>query len=296
MELVRHHAEARSRLAELRRSGGSLGMVPTMGFLHDGHQSLMTAARRENDRVVVSIFVNPTQFGPNEDFERYPRSLERDLAVCEAAGVDWVYAPAVEDLYPHGPGTMVVPPAELTDRLCGAFRPGHFAGVATVVTKLLALWQPERAYFGQKDFQQTVVVRRLVDDLCLPVSVVVAPTVREPDGLAMSSRNVYLSPEERSRALALPRALQSGWEAARRAGASPEAVLEAARSVLAEVPGLSVQYVEVVDPLTLGPATDLAGDRVVLVAAYAGTTRLIDNASLAGPPPIEAPSRPEGMS
>lgn len=289
MELIRHHAEARKLVSELRHGGGSLGMIPTMGFLHDGHQSLMTAARREHDRVVVSIFVNPTQFGPNEDFARYPRNLERDLAVCEAAGVDWVYAPSVEDLYPHGPGTMVVPPADLTDRLCGAFRPGHFAGVATVVTKLFALWQPDAAYFGQKDYQQTVVIRRLVDDLCLPVSVVVVPTVREADGLAMSSRNVYLAPEDRARAVTLPRALQAAWEAARRPGATPAIVLNAARSVLAEVPELSVQYVEVVDPLTLKPATDLANERVVLVAAYAGATRLIDNASLAGPPPIASP-------
>lgn len=296
MELIRHHAEARHRLSELRRQGGSLGMVPTMGFLHDGHQSLMAEARRGDDRVVVSLFVNPTQFGPNEDFERYPRNLEGDLAVCEAAGVDWVYAPPVEDLYPQGPGTMVVPPPELTERLCGAFRPGHFAGVATVVTKLFAMWQPDRAYFGQKDYQQTVVIRRLVSDLRLPVEVVVAPTVREPDGLAMSSRNVYLSPEARQRARALPRALQAAWEAARRPGSSPEVVRDAARSVLAEVPELSVQYVEVVDPLTLGPTTDLAGDRVVLVAAYAGETRLIDNVSLAGPPPIQATSPLEGMS
>lgn len=296
MELIRHNAEARRLVTELKRYGGTLGMVPTMGYLHEGHRSLMAQARRENERVVATIFVNPTQFGPNEDFERYPRDLDRDLAACEAEGVDWVYAPDVPELYPHGPGTMVVPPPELTDRLCGGFRPGHFAGVATVVSKLFALWQPDRAYFGQKDYQQTVVIERLVADLCLPVSVVVAPTIREPDGLAKSSRNVYLSPEERMRALALPRALQAAWETARREGATPAQVLEAARSVLAEVPALSVQYVEVVDPLTLSPATDLAGDRVVLVAAYAGKTRLIDNVSLAGPPPIKAPSPLEGMS
>lgn len=257
-----------------------------MGYLHAGHRRLIEQARRENDRVAVSIFVNPTQFGPGEDFERYPRDEERDLALCREAGVDWVYMPSVQELYPHGPGTLVVPPDELTNSLCGAFRPGHFTGVATVVAKLFGLWLPDRAYFGLKDFQQTVVVRRMAADLCLPVEVVLVPTMREHDGLAMSSRNVYLSSEERQKALAIPRALQSAWETAQRKGVTPDEVLKAARSVLAAEPALEVQYVELVDPDGLTAQAELNRPGVLAVAAKLGRTRLIDNVSLAGPAPI----------
>ena len=211
MEVIRTNAEVRSRNRARHLAGDSLGLVPTMGFLHAGHLSLVARARRENARVAVSIFVNPTQFGPSEDFERYPRDLDADLALCERAGVDWVYAPDVGELYPHGPGTLVQPPEAITAGLCGETRPGHFTGVATVVAKLFALWQPDRAYFGQKDFQQTVVIRRLAEDLCFPVEIVLGATVREADGQAMSSRNVYLSPAERARALTLSCSLQAGW-------------------------------------------------------------------------------------
>lgn len=286
MEVLRENAEVRRRLASLRRSGESLGFVPTMGYLHAGHRSLIEQARRENDRVAVSIFVNPTQFGPGEDFERYPRDEERDLALCREAGVDWVYLPSVEALYPHGPGTLVVPPEELTKSLCGAFRPGHFTGVATVVAKLFGLWLPDRAYFGLKDFQQTVVVRRMAADLCLPVEVVLVPTMREADGLAMSSRNVYLSSEERQKALTIPRALQTAWETAQRPGVKPDEVVKAARSVLAAEPALEVQYVELVDPDGLTAQAELNRPGVLAVAAKLGRTRLIDNVSLAGPAPM----------
>jgi pantoate--beta-alanine ligase len=288
MDVIRDNDDARHHLALARRSGLSIGLVPTMGALHEGHRQLIRRARAENDRVVVSIFVNPTQFGPGEDFDRYPRDLDTDLETCEGERVDWVYAPEVSALYPHGPGTLVVPPASLTDRLCGASRPGHFTGVATVVAKLFALWLPDRAYFGIKDFQQTVVVRRMAEDLCLPVSVVTVPTQRESDGLALSSRNVFLSPEERRAARALPLALQAGWETARRPHVGPADVLNAARSVLAAEPALEVQYLELVDPDSLAPLTAMQAAGVLAVAAHVGRTRLIDNVSLAGPAPLDA--------
>jgi pantoate--beta-alanine ligase len=284
MDVLRANDEVRRRARFARQAGESIGLVPTMGFLHAGHRALIERARAENARVAVSVFVNPTQFGPNEDFARYPRDEARDLALCEAAGVDWVYAPPVEALYPNGqPGTLVVPPAGLTDGLCGEFRPGHFTGVATVVAKLFALWGPDRAYFGLKDFQQTAVLRRMAADLCFPVELVLAPTVREPDGLALSSRNVYLSAAERQAALAIPRALQAGWEQARVNGSRPSAVLEAAARALS---GLEVQYLTLVDRDTLEPATDLARPAVLAVAAYSGKTRLIDNVALDGPAPL----------
>ncbi|MFN3431999.1 MAG: pantoate--beta-alanine ligase [Candidatus Sericytochromatia bacterium] len=287
MDVIRDNAAVRRQLVTARRAGHTIGLVPTMGYLHAGHMSLIERARRECDRVVVSIFVNPTQFGPGEDFDRYPRDEARDLALCESAGADWIYAPSVDQLYPHGPGTSVVPPEAITQSLCGAFRPGHFTGVATVVAKLFALWQPDRAYFGLKDFQQTAVIRRMADDMGFGVEVVLVPTRREPDGLAMSSRNVYLSPEERLKALAIPRALQAGWETARRPGVNPHDVLNTARSVLAAEPALGVQYVELVDQDTLAPLEDLSKPGVLAVAAKLGVTRLIDNASLVGPAPLE---------
>jgi pantoate--beta-alanine ligase len=287
MDVIRDNAALRRRLEASRRAGESLGLVPTMGYLHAGHLSLIAQAGRENDRVAVSIFVNPTQFGPGEDFARYPRDEARDLALCEEAGVDIVYAPEVAMLYPNGqPGTVVVPPESLTGHLCGASRPGHFTGVATVVSKLFALFQPDRAYFGLKDFQQTAVLKRMVADLCFGVDVVLVPTLREPDGLAMSSRNVYLSAEERQQALALSRALQAGWEAARRSGVSPDDVLNTARSVLAGEPALEVQYLELVDQDTLAPLETLERPGVLAVAARLGRTRLIDNVSLEGPAPL----------
>ncbi len=259
-----------------RRNGRTVGFVPTMGALHHGHASLVRAARAACDRVVVSIFVNPTQFGPHEDFERYPRALDADRALCEREGADVVFAPTVPEVYPPGDET-VVDVGLLGAVLCGASRPGHFRGVATVVAKLFVMVNPHRAYFGQKDYQQTVVIRRLVEDLRLPVEVVVCPTVRDQDGLAASSRNTYLSPEERKRALRVPAALAEAErliKAGERSGGKIRDVLEVFLSSGAAV---KVDYVAVVHPDTLQPLERLAGRVVVALAAWVGKTRLIDN-------------------
>lgn len=261
----------------VRREGHTIGLVPTMGALHHGHASLMRAARAACDRVVVSLFVNPTQFGPQEDFERYPRVFDADRALCEREGVDALFHPSVAEMYPPGAETTVdVGP--LGTVLCGASRPGHFRGVATVVTKLFAIVNPHRAYFGRKDYQQTAVIRRLVLDLRLGVEVVVCPTVRDADGLAASSRNAYLSPEDRKNALRVPAALA---EAASRIAAGERSVgkiREAMEVILTGESGIRVDYVALVDPDTLQPVDRPAGRVVAAVAVWVGATRLIDNA------------------
>ncbi len=289
MQLARTPEAFRAAAEELRATG-RLGFVPTMGALHEGHRALMRAARERAAHVAVSIFVNPTQFGPTEDLSRYPRPLEADLAACEAEGVSLVFLPEVEHLYPAGEQTRVSV-ARLTEGLCGASRPTHFQGVATVVTKLLALTGPCVAVFGRKDYQQWQVVRRLTADLCLPVEVVGAPTVRQPDGLALSSRNQYLSAEERQRALAIPRALT---EAARAfaAGERHAAALEALARTALEQAALRVDYVSVAHPETLARVEGRTEARALLaLAAFAGTTRLIDNLVL-GEEPAPLPRAP----
>lgn len=265
MIVVRTVADVRGALAEERAAGRRIGLVPTMGALHAGHHALLARARDECDVVVMSLFVNPTQFDAADDLARYPRDEAADLAAAEAAGVDVVFAPSAAELYPEGFDTWVEPGA-LATTLEGAARPGHFRGVATVCTKLFTIVQPAVAYFGQKDAQQLAVIRRVVRDLDLPLEIVAVPTVRDPDGLAVSSRNVFLSPPERATALALPRALQAG-AAAHAAGADPVA---AARAILDAEPGLRVDYVAVAD-----------FDVPTLVAAVrVGSTRLIDNVVL----------------
>lgn len=262
---------------------GSLGLVPTMGFLHEGHLSLVRRARAESDVLAVTIFVNPTQFSPHEDFARYPRDLSRDLALLAQERVDLVFTPDQTEIYPEGFKTFVTV-AETSERWEGVSRPGHFRGVATVVAKLFALFQPDRAYFGQKDYQQLQVVRRLAGDLGFPLTVVSCPIVREPDGLAMSSRNSYLSPAERHAATVLFRALQAG-EAAYRAGERSGHRLQAVvNEVLAREPLAKPDYVAVVDPETLGEL-DAVGSRgaVLCLAVWIGSTRLIDNCLLARP-------------
>ncbi len=273
--------ETVAALHEWRRDlRGSLGLVPTMGFLHEGHLSLVRRARRENDVVAVTIFVNPTQFGPHEDFSTYPRDLPRDLTILEREGVDLVFTPDRREIYPEGYATYVTV-ERMSERWEGASRPGHFRGVATVVAKLLALFQPARAYFGQKDYQQLLVIRRLARDLGFPLTVVLCPIVREPDGLAMSSRNSYLAPAERRAATVLFRALRAG-EAAYRAGERSGYRLQAVmKEVLAEEPLAKPDYVAVADPETLGEL-DAVGPRgaVFCLAVWIGSTRLIDNCLL----------------
>lgn len=259
-----------------RAGFADLGLVPTMGFLHEGHLSLVARARAENAAVAASIFVNPTQFGPNEDLARYPRDLDRDLKLLEAAGVDLVFNPEPDEMYPPG-FDLSIRMGGVTEVLEGAVRPGHFAGVATVVAKLFNIVQPTRAYFGQKDAQQCVVIRKLVRDLDMPVEVIVAPTVREADGLALSSRNSYLTPEQRAVAPAIHRGL-SAAKALFDAGERRADVLRhAARSVIETEPQVSVDYVSVADPDTLRELTDVETRALASTAVRLGATRLIDN-------------------
>jgi pantoate--beta-alanine ligase len=252
-----------------------VGLVPTMGALHDGHLSLIRRARAETGCVVVSIFVNPTQFGPHEDLSRYPRSFARDLDHCAHEGVDLVFAPDVQAIYPAGFTTFVTVEG-LSDWLEGACRPGHFRGVATVVLKLFQLVAPDVAYFGQKDAQQARVIAQMVRDLNVPVELRVCPTVREADGLALSSRNVYLTAAERSRALSLSRSLFAARDAIQAGDRSPESVRQKMRALL-ESAAVAVDYAELVDPATFEPVRQFDGPVLAVVAARVGTTRLIDN-------------------
>lgn len=272
--------ETVDHVRELRReqAGKTLGLVPTMGYLHAGHLSLARAARAENAVVVASIFVNPTQFGPTEDLARYPRDLPHDLAQLESAGVDAVFAPSATQIYPAGFATYVEPTGVLAERLEAARRPGHFRGVATVVAKLFQIVQPDRAYFGQKDAQQVAVIRRLAADLNVPLELRILPTVRERDGLAMSSRNSYLGPEDRAAATVLYGALRAGraaFDANRREDAGP--VIEAMRAVVAAEPRASLDYADVSDPNTFEPLATLRAPALLAIAAQVGPARLIDN-------------------
>src|SRR6184192_681434 len=262
-----------------RQAGEEVGLVPTMGALHAGHDSLVTRARRENQRVIVSIFVNPAQFGPNEDFARYPRPFEADRARLEALGVDAIFHPPVDQIYPPAFKTRV-DPGPLAEVLEGKSRPGHFAGVLTVVLKLFNLTQPKRAYFGQKDFQQVVLVRQLVRDFGLPVRIVAVPTVREPDGLAISSRNAYLDPGQRELAPAFHHAITEAAHAFARGETDPVRLEALARERLAATPGLSLDYVAVVDDATLSRPERAIPGSVLAVAVKLGSIRLIDNVVL----------------
>ncbi len=269
-------AELRSHLDSARTAGRRVGFVPTMGFLHDGHASLMRAARVECDVVVTSIFVNPLQFGPSEDLDAYPRDLTGDTALAEANGVDVVFAPSTAEVYPEAILTTVSV-REVSAPLEGRTRPTHFDGVATVVAKLFSIVGPCSAYFGEKDFQQLAVVRRLVADLSIPVEVVGCPTVREPDGLAMSSRNAYLTPEERAAAPVVHRALLAGLAAIERGATDPAVVQAAMTHVLAAEPLAELDYAEVVDAASFQVPDPLHGTLRLLVAARFGRARLIDN-------------------
>jgi pantoate--beta-alanine ligase len=273
--------EVREAVREARRRGERVGFVPTLGALHAGHVSLIRAARAENGFVAVSIFVNPTQFGPGEDYESYPRPMEKDLTICRQEGVALVFAPPPEEMYPAGFATTVHV-AGLTEKMCGASRPGHFDGVCTVVAKLFGIVRPDAAYFGEKDAQQLAIVRRMAADLNLPVEIRGCPLVREPDGLALSSRNAYLSADERRRALALSAALAEARLLLAAGERDAAKVARAVRQKLEAAQGVETQYVAVVDPDTLADLTRIADKVLVAVAAKVGATRLIDNVLLRG--------------
>jgi len=280
MEVVHTIPELRSAIARARQAGKSVGFVPTMGCLHEGHLSLIRRAKEETSFVAVSIFVNPTQFGPNEDFSKYPRTFEDDRRGCQAAGADLIFAPTAADFYPAGASTWVDVEG-VSAKLCGEFRPGHFRGVATVVAMLFNAVQADVAVFGRKDLQQLTVIRRMVRDLHMPVRILAHETVREPNGVAMSSRNRYLSPEQLAQATAIPAALAAA-QALAKTGVTDAAKLRAAASdVLAAQPALKAQYCEVVDLETMAPVASTAGLRcAVAIACHLGATRLIDNADL----------------
>ena len=276
MHIISSAAEMTAFSKAEQRAGRRIGFVPTMGALHEGHLSLVRAARAQCDVVAVSIFVNPTQFGPNEDLARYPRSFEQDKAMLESGGVSAIFYPSVEEMYRAGATTWVAVEG-LSERLDGRSRPGHFRGVTTVVSKLFNIVQPQFAFFGQKDAAQVAVIRRMVRDLNFDVQIVVCPIVREQDGLAMSSRNAYLSSQQRKQALVLSQSLEQVRRLHQQGENSAEKLIAAGKQVMAEEPAVKLDYFEVVDPDTLKPVRDVAKGTLVAVAAYVGTTRLIDN-------------------
>jgi pantoate--beta-alanine ligase len=275
-ELLRTIGSVRDAVVQFRRAGKTIGLVPTMGALHEGHGRLIETARAECGCVVVSVFVNPIQFNQRDDYERYPRTLDTDLRFCDARGADIVFAPEIAEMYARAQRTYVDVEV-LTAHLCGAFRPGHFRGVATVVAKLFNIVQPDRAYFGEKDAQQLAVIRRMVEDLNLPLTIVGVPTVREASGLALSSRNQHLSEGERAIAPALYRALQTAAAAIGGGMRDAHAAKGGALAVLAREPLMRVEYLEIVDPSELQPVAEISGPVLIAAAVWVGSTRLIDN-------------------
>jgi pantoate--beta-alanine ligase len=275
MKIIRSIPEIKKELGRHRKRGRSVGLVPTMGYLHEGHLSLIRKARQDNDVVVVSIFVNPTQFGPNEDYREYPRDLRRDARLCKKAGADYIFYPAAKSMYPKGHSTFVCVEG-LTKNLCGRFRPGHFRGVTTVVTKLFNIVSPDAAYFGQKDAQQSVVIKRMAEDLDMGIRIEVLPTVREKDGLAMSSRNSYLSSDGRKRAATIYRSLQLARDLIKLNDKDAPGIVREMRKMLVPV-ATKIDYVSIVDPLTLKDVRTITGEVLVAVAVWMGETRLIDN-------------------
>lgn len=293
MKVVHTLAALRAAIAQMAPTV-KIGFVPTMGALHRGHGSLIEQARGETDFVVVSIFVNPLQFGANEDLDQYPRQLEDDRRFCETLGVDLVFAPTVAEMYPLPEAVQILPPPSLTTGLCGRFRPGHFVGVATVVVKLLQMVRPAIAYFGEKDAQQLAIIRRLVQDLHLPVTVRGCPIVREPSGLALSSRNQYLSAAEKAEAIALSQALQAAKNLFQTGERQAKPLLAAATQVVEQWPGVELQYLELVDPDSLEALPRVQKSALLAIAAYVGQTRLIDNTMLTTRQPIIAIDGPAG--
>ncbi len=280
MEVIKRVNEMQEISLHLKRAWKSIGLVPTMGYLHRGHLSLIEAARRENDIVIMSNFVNPLQFGPKEDFAAYPRNPDRDSKLAESAGVDYVFAPSGKEMYPENYSTHVEVKGPMVEKMCGKSRPGHFRGVTTVVLKLFLITQPDRAYFGQKDAQQAIIVRKMVTDLNIPLKIITCPIVRDADGLALSSRNTYLSPEERKQALALPKALSAGKDMILKGETDPKRVQERIIKMLESSSGIRIDYVEVVNGDNLEELQAIKGKVLLAAAIYVGKTRLIDNIDL----------------
>lgn len=276
MQVTKTVEETRKQIKQWKKEGKTIGLVPTMGFLHEGHSSLIRKCREQNDIVVVSDFVNPTQFGPNEDLEAYPRDFERDSKLCESLGADLIFAPSPEDMY-HDPHAFVSIDT-LSETLCGKTRPIHFKGVCTVVTKLFHIVAPDRAYFGEKDAQQLAIIRKMVKDLNFDIEIVGCPIVREEDGLAKSSRNTYLNDKERQAALCLSRAVKTGKEVIY-TGADAKEVLNPMKAIIEAEPLARIDYVMMVDALTMQPIEKADRDVLVAMAVYIGKTRLIDNFS-----------------
>lgn len=277
MRLIRSPKKMCSLTSQLKKEGRRIGFVPTMGYLHEGHLSLIRRARKETEIVVVSIFVNPTQFGPNEDYKEYPRDLKRDKYLAKEVGTDIIFAPKVRDMYPSGYNTYV-DVEQLTSGLCGAFRPGHFRGVTTVVTKLFNIVQPDIAYFGQKDAQQAIVIKRMVQDLNMGVRIKVLPIVREKDGLAMSSRNTYLTEEERRQAVTLYRSLQEAKNLIRAGERKASKVISRMQHmIMTGIDKVKIDYISIVDAEGLQPLRYLQGCVLIALAVWVGKTRLIDN-------------------
>jgi pantoate--beta-alanine ligase len=279
MEIVRRVHAMKEISRQARANGQKIGFVPTMGHLHDGHLSLLRRAKDVSDVVVTSVFVNPTQFGPDEDFDNYPRDLARDADLCVAEGADYLFTPEASEVYPHGSRTFVEIEG-LSDNLEGASRPGHFRGVATVVLKLFEIVKPHVAVFGQKDAQQAVILQRMVSDLMLDVEILMLPTVRDEDGVALSSRNVYLTDEQRLAARAIPRALQTAEQRVADGEWDAEGIVGAVREVLEGEPLVTIDYVALADPATLDPVDEVVGEAYLLLAVQIGDTRLIDNTML----------------
>ena len=264
-----------------KKEGKSISLVPTMGYLHEGHLSLVRAARKHTDVVIMSIFVNPIQFGPKEDFEKYPRDLKRDEQLATSAGADIIFNPSVKDIYPAGYSTYVNV-ENLTDTLCGSSRPGHFKGVTTVVAKLFEIVRPDIAYFGQKDAQQAIIIKKMADDLNMGIEIKIMPIIREPDGLAMSSRNVHLSEEERKDALVLRGALKRAEEAIGAGERDPKKVIKIMQELMKKVPSAKIDYISIVDTRSLKEMKTMSGEVLVALAVFIGRTRLIDNIILKG--------------
>lgn len=280
MELFTSGKELRNLLKNQKKQGASVGLVPTMGFLHEGHKSLMDRARRENDILVASVFVNPTQFGPNEDLEAYPRDIERDKEIMASAGVDYVFYPTVEEMYPKGYSTYVNVEGALTSRMCGASRQGHFRGVATVVSKLFNLCVPDRAYFGMKDAQQVSVIQRMVEDMNFDLDVVACPIVREADGLALSSRNTYLDPQQRKDALILSKSLSRAREMIDGGEREADTIYSEMKKMIDTIEYAKIDYIEILDAKSLEPLQTLEGDVLIALAVWVGKPKLLDNIRL----------------